>query len=89
MDQDNSTATDASQASPQDQDASQSKRVNVVFSNDTYTTLQNIAKSQGINVSDALRQAINISDVVVKANKDPDSRVLVDNGGQVQELKLI
>jgi len=70
-------------------DESQAKRVNVVFSADTYKTLQDLANSQGINVSDALRQAINVSDIVVKANKEPDSRVLIDKAGKVQELKLV
>jgi hypothetical protein len=76
---------------PEDQDRvpTDTKRVNAVFSNDTYNTLQNIAQSQGISVSDALRQAISISDLVVKANQNPDSRVLIDNGGNVQEVKLI
>ena len=67
----------------------QSKRVNVIFSADTYNTLQELAQSQKINLSDALRQAINVSSLVVKANKDPDSRVLIDRGGKTQELKLV
>jgi hypothetical protein len=70
-------------------DADQTKRVNVIFSNSTYNTLQDLASSQNISVSDALRQAINVSDLVVKANQDPKSRVLIDNAGQVQEIKLI
>ena len=73
----------------QDESDTQTKRVNAVFSNETYTTLQKIAQSQGISLSDALRQAINISDMVVTANQTPKSRVLIDNGGNVQEIKLI
>lgn len=79
----------AAQVPAQTSDEQQPKRVNVVFSPETYNTLQDIANAQGINMSDALRQAINISDIIVKANKDPESRILVDKAGQVQELKLI
>jgi hypothetical protein len=67
----------------------QPKRVNVVFSPETYSALEELATSQNINISDALRQAISVSSLVVKADKDPKSRLLIDRGGQVQELKLI
>lgn len=82
----NQSAAD-SPAAPPIQD--QGKRVNVVFSNDTYETLQKIASSQNISISDALRQAIGVSNLVVSANNDPKSRILIETGGKVQELKLI
>lgn len=65
------------------------KRVNVIFSNDQYQTLQDLATKQGISLSDALRQAINVSKLVVDANEDKDTRVLIDKGGRVQELKIV
>lgn len=65
------------------------KRVNVIFSNDQYQTLQDLAKKQDISLSDALRQAINVSKLVVDANEDKDTRVLIDKGGKVQELKIV
>jgi hypothetical protein len=70
-------------------DTSQPRRVNVIFSPETFATLQKLADSQGINMSEAIRQAINVSDLVVGANKDPNARVLIEKGGNVQELKLV
>jgi len=67
----------------------QSRRVNVIFSPEVYGVLQKLASSQGINVSDALRQAINISNLIVPATKEKNSRVLIDRGGKVQEIKLV
>lgn len=68
---------------------SQDKRVNVIFSPDQFETLTRIAKKQNISLSDALRQAIKISDLVVEADQEPDSRVVLERGGRSQELKLI
>ena len=65
------------------------RRVNVIFSKDQYDTLKRLANQQGINVSDALRQAINLSDLLVNLNKDPNTRILLDKGGKVQELKIV
>jgi hypothetical protein len=69
--------------------ASGSKRVNVVFSNDQFEKLQQLATSQGITLSDALRQAIGVSSLVVNANADPDTQILLKKGDSVQELKLV
>lgn len=68
---------------------SQQKRVNVIFSPDQYETLSQIAKKQNINIADALRQAIKISKLIVDANEDPDSKILLEKGGRIQELKLV
>lgn len=65
------------------------RRVNVNFSPETYEALVRLAKSQGISLSDALRQSITLSDYIVSTDKDPDSRILIDRKGQVNELKLI
>ena len=65
------------------------KRVNVIFSNEQYETLQDLAKVQKISLSDALRQAINVSKLVVDANEDKDTRILLDKGGKIQELKIV
>ncbi len=65
------------------------KRVNVIFSPEQYEALVRIAEKQHISISEALRQAIKISELVVDANQDPDSRVLLEKGNRVQELKLV
>lgn len=65
------------------------KRVNVVFSAEQYNTLLNLARMQNISLSDALRQAINVSDLIVKANADEATQILLKKGSSVQELKII
>ena len=65
------------------------KRVNVVFSADQFNKLQSLANSQKISLSDALRQAISLSGLIVDANNDDDTKILLKKGGEVQELKLM
>jgi hypothetical protein len=72
------------QASPGD-----SKRVNVIFSNEQYNTLLNLARMQNISVSEALRQAISVSDLIVNANADANTKILLKTGDSVQELKIV
>ncbi len=67
----------------------EAKRINVVFSQEQYNTLLNLAKMQNISLSDALRQAINVSNLIVKANADEDTKILLKKGNTVQELKII
>lgn len=65
------------------------KRVNVVFSADQFNKLQSLASSQKISLSDALRQAISLSGLIVDANNDEDTQILLKKGNAVQELKLM
>jgi hypothetical protein len=65
------------------------KRVNVIFSNQQFQTLRDLADAQHISLSDALRQAINVTKLVVTANEDKDTRILLDKGGKIQELKIV
>ena len=65
------------------------KRVNVIFSDDQYKSLESLASKQDISISDALRQAIKISTLVVDANEDKDAKILFEKGGKTQELKLV
>ena len=69
--------------------STETKRVNVIFSQDQYAALQRLAAAQGINLSDALRQAINVSELIVKANADKDTQILIKKGDSVQELKIV
>jgi len=36
-----------------------------------------------------LRQAISLSDLIVKANADPDTKILLRKGDDLQELKIV
>ena len=65
------------------------KRVNVVFTADQFATLQRLASSQNINLSDALRQAIKLSSIIVDANNDKNTQILFKRGDTMQELKLV
>jgi hypothetical protein len=65
------------------------RRVNVVFSADQYNTLQRLASMQKISLSDALRQAISLSDLIVNANADPETKILLRKGDSLQELKIV
>ena len=69
--------------------AANTKRVNVVFSADQFNKLQNLATSQNISLSDALRQAINLSKLVVDANADKNTQILFKQGDNIQEMKLV
>ncbi|WP_353067746.1 hypothetical protein RBB77_23330 (plasmid) [Tunturibacter psychrotolerans] len=69
--------------------ATGSKRVNVVFSADQFNQLQSLANSQKISLSDALRQAISLSGLIVDANNDKDTQILLKKGSNVQEVKLV
>jgi hypothetical protein len=63
------------------------KRINVIFSAQQYDLLRDLAKKRGVNVSDILRQAINIMKLVVDANQD--GKILIERKGKVQQLKLV
>ena len=65
------------------------KRVNVVFTADQFNKLQSLATSQNISLSDALRQAINVSKLIVDANADKNTKILFKQGDDIQEMKLV
>ena len=65
------------------------RRINVVLTQQQYDTLEKLANMQQISLSDALRQALNISDLVVSANADPDTKILLQKGEKTQELKIV
>jgi hypothetical protein len=80
---------DASPIPSSETPAGETRRVNVVFSRDQFETLQKIADMQNISLSDALRQAISVSDLIVNANADKDTQILIKKGDNVQELKIV
>jgi hypothetical protein len=70
-------------------EAAETRRVNVIFSKEQYETLQRLAEIQKISLSDALRQAINVSELIVKANADPDTQILLKKNDSIQELRIV
>jgi Ribbon-helix-helix domain len=63
------------------------KRVNVTFTPQQYQVLRDLAAKQGVNISDVLRQAINITKLIVDANEN--GKILIEHNGEVQRLKLL
>jgi hypothetical protein len=68
---------------------SPSKLTQVTVSTDTLTALRKIAERQNISLSEALQQAVNVSHLLVDAEEDNDTRILLKKGSRVQELKLL
>jgi putative ubiquitin-RnfH superfamily antitoxin RatB of RatAB toxin-antitoxin module len=64
------------------------KRVNVNFAIPTYTRLQNIAARKGITVSEALRQAISLTDYLEGAIQDENAKIYIDRGNGLNELVI-
>ncbi len=50
--------------------------------------LQELARAQNISVSDALEQAVNISDLVIRKKSEPGTKVLFKRGSQYEQLTL-
>jgi hypothetical protein len=65
------------------------KRINVIFTPEQYEILQKLAKMQNISMSDALRQAIGISNLILQANADPNTQILIKEGDSVQQLRIV
>lgn len=70
------------------QAAESSGDVQIPFSSEQYKTLQSLAEDQGIELSDAVNQAIMISKLIVGAIQAPEKRVLIQNGKKLQEVTL-
>lgn len=74
---------------PTESNPANAKRVNVVFSLEQYNTLQNLARMQNITLSAALRQAIYLSNLILNAYAEKDTKILLKKGDSLQELKFI
>lgn len=70
-------------------DASPSNLTKITISTDTLNVLRRIAERQNISLSDALRQAVNVSQLLVDAEEDDSTRVLLKKGSRVQELRMV
>lgn len=81
----NGSAVEASL--PESNNGDGPKRVNVTFTPQQYQVLRDLAARQGVNISDVLRQAINITKLIVDANEN--GKILIEHNGEVQRLKLL
>ncbi len=67
--------------------ATTTKRVTVNFAIPTYRALEAIAERKGITVSEALRQAIKLSDYLERAIEE-GGKILIDRQGTINELLI-
>lgn len=75
-------------SSPADGSMTDGRSVQVIFSPAQYAKLQSLAQRQQIAPAAALVQALDIADIVVDADQNPQDRVLIQRGREVNELKL-
>lgn len=61
---------------------------NLTITDDVLQQLQRLADSQNISLSQALTQAIKVSDMVVRSVNSPDTKVLFKKGNKYTQLTL-
>jgi hypothetical protein len=61
---------------------------NLAIPTDTYNNLKNIAIEEGTSVADLLRRATKLLLFVRSIKQDPEARLLVERGGEIQEIIL-
>jgi hypothetical protein len=60
----------------------------LTITEDVLNKLQELARAQNISISEALTQAINISDIVVRKRAEPGTKVLFKRGNDYEQLTL-
>jgi hypothetical protein len=63
-------------------------RYNLAMPTDSYKSLQKIAEQEDTTIADLLRKATKLLLFVRSIKDDPDSRLLVERGGDIQEIVL-
>jgi hypothetical protein len=63
-------------------------RYNLAMPTDSYKSLQKIAEQEDTTIADLLRKATKLLLFVRSIKEDPDSRLLVERGGDIQEIVL-
>ena len=61
----------------------------LTITEDVLAQLKRLADSQNITLSEALTQAIKVSDIVVRSINAPDSKVLLKKGKKYEQLTLV
>jgi Ribbon-helix-helix protein, copG family len=63
----------------------ETKRVSVNFSQNAYHVLEDLAKREGVTVSEALRKAIALNKWFVET-QDAGGKILVEENGKLQRI---
>jgi len=61
-------------------------RYNLELSTENYENLKKIAEQEGTTIADLLRRATKLLLFVLSIKQDPDARLLVERGDEVQEI---
>lgn len=61
----------------------------LTITEDVLNQLRLLADFQNITLSQALTQAIEVSDIVVRSINSPDSKVLLKKGNKYEQLTLV
>lgn len=61
----------------------------LTITEDTFDQLRRLADSQRISISQALTQAVRVSDIVVRSINDPNSKVILKKGKRYEQLTLV
>jgi len=61
-------------------------RYNLELSTENYENLKKIAEQEGTTIADLLRRATKLLLFVLSIKQDSDARLLVERGGEVQEI---
>jgi hypothetical protein len=61
-------------------------RYNLELSTENYENLKKIAEQEGTTIADLLRRATKLLLFVLSIKEDPDARLLVERGDEVQEI---
>ncbi len=61
---------------------------NLKIPTDTYNNLKRIAEQEGTTIADLLRKATKLLLFVRSIKDDPEARLLVKRGGEIQEIVL-
>ena len=64
------------------------KTITMKLSQEQFDELQRLAQKQGMSLAGVLRQALEISSLVVNAKVDGQTEILFKRGDSFQELKL-
>jgi metal-responsive CopG/Arc/MetJ family transcriptional regulator len=66
----------------------ETKRVSVNFSQNAYNVLEDLARREGVTVSEALRKAIALNKWFVET-QDSGGKILVEENGKLQRIVRI
>lgn len=65
------------------------KRYNLVVPEDLFNELQQLAEARGTTVADLLRRFIKLGLIALQVDQDPNSALIIREGGTEREILLL